>query len=133
LGVDHDFDPSHKHGEAEDPTTALGKMEKDKLDSYTDQLSHARHHQAVLSGLRRVCYHTTSFTSLGAYGKGTVKCLNGAAGFLKKRLTAECLLAPRADGKRPQDVAGRFRFVSRAKLQVALMRGNGLLAAEVGF
>ena len=58
----------------------------------------------------------------------TVKCLNGAAGFLKKQLAAEARLVLRADGKQPQHVAGRFRFMSCAKL----MRGNGLLAALVG-
>ena len=39
----------------------------------------------VRSGLRAVTYRTCSFTSLGALGSGMSKCINGAAGFLKKR------------------------------------------------
>ena len=130
--IDHPFNPEHCHGEAEDPTTAMGKMETKKADSYASQLLAARTHPSVLCGLRAINYKTCSFNSLGAYGKGTTKCINGAAGFMKKRLVAEARLVPRADGKQPQDVSGRFRFMSRAKLQVALMRGNGLLANLVG-
>ena len=73
-----------------------------------------------------------SFSSLGAYGKGTVKCINGAAGLMKKRLAAEAQSSPRADGKATKDVSGRFHFLCRARLQIALMRGNGLLAISVG-
>ena len=107
-------------------------METKKADSYASQLLAARMHPSVLCGLRAINYKTCSFNSLGAYGKGTTKCINGAAGFMKKRLVAEARLVPRADGKQPQDVSGRFRFMSRANLQVALMRGNGLLANLVG-
>ena len=58
------------------------------------------------------------FTSLGAYGKDTVKSLNGLAGYyLKKQLQAATLLMPRADGR---------------SVQAALLQGNGLLATEVG-
>ena len=40
--------------------------------------------------------------------------------------------APRADGLTPQRLSGLFRFRVRCELQAALLRGNGLIAAEVG-
>ncbi len=75
-----------------------------------------------------------------AQGKHTVNdfiifnfpCTNAAAGFAKQRAIAEARTRPRDDGLSPQRVAARFRFSLRCKLQAAIMRGNGLLAAEVG-
>ena len=107
-------------------------MEKTKAASYAHVLDEARAAAAVTSGLRIVVYTTCSFTSLGALGKGSVKCLNAAAGFLKKRAVAAARSAPRADGLTPQRLSGLFRFRVRCELQAALMRGNGLIAAEVG-
>ena len=71
-------------------------------------------------------------TSLGALGKGMRTCVNAAASFLKRRATAEALTSVRADGRSPQQLAATFRFQFRAMLQAAVMKGNGLLAAEVG-
>ena len=53
-------------------------------------LDGARCAAAVSAGLRVIIYTTCSFTSLGALGMamGTVKCLNAAAGYLKKRAVA---------------------------------------------
>ena len=51
---------------------------------------------------------------------------------LKKRAVLAARSAPRADGLTPQRLSGLFRFRSRCELQAALMRGNGLIAAEVG-
>ena len=70
--------------------------------------------------------------SLGALGMGTVKCLNAAAGYLKKRAVAVARTAPRDDGLAPQRLSALFRFRVRCELQAAIMRGNGLIAAEVG-
>ena len=95
-------------------------------------LDEARSARAVSAGLRVIVYTTCSFSSLGALGKGTVKCLNAAAGHLKKRAVLAARSAPRADGLTPQRLSGLFRFRSRCELQAALMRGNGLIAAEVG-
>lgn len=81
--VGHRFDPSHKHGEAEDPTTALGKIEKE-FRTLTSCPSLAG--CAVSAGCA-----ITHLTGGEGYDKGTVKCINGAAGFLK-RLTTECRL-----------------------------------------
>jgi hypothetical protein len=77
---------------------------------------------------------TCSFTSLGALGTGTVKCLNAAAGYLKKRAVAVARTAPRDDGLAPQRLFALFRFRVRCELQAEIMRtrGNGLIAAEVG-
>jgi hypothetical protein len=63
---------------------------------------------------------------------GTVKCLNAAAGYLKKRAVAVARTAPRDDGLAPQRLSALFRFRVRCELQAAIMRGNGLIAAEVG-
>ena len=128
----HSFDPDHKHGEAKDPYHTLATLEAKKASDYASKLVQARAHPAVLAGLRAISYRTCSFTSLGAYGKDTVKSLNGLAGYLKKQLQAAARLTPRADGRSPQFVVGRFRFAARAKLQAALLQGNGLLATEVG-
>ncbi len=59
---------------------------------------------AVTTGLRVISYTVTtcSFTSLGALGKGTVKCLGAAVGYLKKRAVTAARSAPRADGLTPQ-------------------------------
>ena len=110
----------------------LYKVESAKAASYAHVLDGARSAAAVTSGLRVIVYNTCSFTSLGALGKGTVKCLNAAAGYLKKRAVAAARAAPRADGFTPQRLSGLFRFRVRCELQAALMRGNGLIAAEVG-
>ena len=66
------------------------------------------------------------------FKKGTVKCLNGAAGHLKRCAVAAARAAPRADGLTPQKLSALFRFRVRCQLQAAIMRGNGLIAAEVG-
>ena len=65
-------------------------------------LDGARSAAAVSAGLRVITYITCSFTSLGALGMGTVKCLNAAAGYLKKRAVAVARTAPRDDGLAPQ-------------------------------
>ena len=51
-----------------------------------------KHAKNVSAGLRVITYTTSScsFTSLGALGMGTVKCLNAAAGYLKKRAVTGC-------------------------------------------
>ena len=64
--------------------------------------------------------------------KKTVKCLNAAAGYLKKRAVAVARTGPRDDGLAPQRLSALFRFRVRCELQTAIMRGNGLIAAEVG-
>ena len=130
--VGHPLCDSHIKNETTDPLSTLGKVEKTKAASYAHVLDEARAAAAVTSGLRIVVYTTCSFTSLGALGKGSVKCLNAAAGFLKKRAVAAARSAPRADGLTPQRLSGLFRFRVRCELQAALMRGNGLIAAEVG-
>jgi hypothetical protein len=84
------------------------------------------------AGLRVITYTTCSFTSLGALGMGTVRCFNAAAGCLKKDAVAGARTAPRDDGLAPQRLSALFRFRVRCELQAAIMRGNGLIAAEVG-
>ena len=78
------------------------------------------------AGLRVITYTACSFTSLGALGTGTVKCLNAAAGYLKKRAVAVARTAPHDDGLAPQRLSALFRFRVRCELQAAIMRGNGL-------
>ena len=73
---------------------------------------------------------TCSFTSLGQLGKGMVKWLNGAAGHLKKVETLRSI--PRDDGLLPQQVAGLFRFRTRAMIQAAILMGNACIARSVG-
>ena len=128
----HSFNPDHAHGEAADPYHTLAILEAKKATAYASKLAQVRAHPAVLAGLRAINYKTCAFTSLGAYGKDTVKSLNGLAGYLKKQLQAAARLIPRADGRSVQFVVGRFRFAARAKLQAALLQGNSLLATEVG-
>jgi hypothetical protein len=60
---------------------------------------------------------------------GTVKCLNAAAGYQVPQESART--APRDDGLAPQRLSALFRFRVRCELQAAIMRGNGLIAAEV--
>ncbi len=103
-----------------------------KAASYAHVLDGARSAAAVSAGLRVITYTTCSFTSLGALGMGTVKCLNAAAGYLKKRAVAVARTAPRDDGLAPQRLSALFRFRVCCELQAAIMRGNGLIAAEVG-
>ena len=130
--VCHPLCATHIGAEAADPLSTLHKVEAVKAQSYAHVLDQARAASAVTAGLRVVTYHTCSYTSLGALGSGTVKCLNGAAGFLKARATRAARLAPRADGLTPQMLSGRLRFLARCQIQAAIMRGNGLIAAEVG-
>ena len=130
--VCHPLCDSHIEAEATDPLSTLRKVESTKAASYAHVLDGARSAAAVTSGLRVTVYNTCSFTSLGALGKGTVRCLNAAAGYLKKRAVAAARAAPRADGLTPQRLSGMFRFRVRCELQAAIMRGNGQIAAEVG-
>ena len=130
--VCHPLCDSHIEAEATDPLSTLRKVESTKAASYAHVLDGARSAAAVTSGLRVIVYNTCSFTSLGALGKGTVRCLNAAAGYLKKRAVAAARAAPRADGLTPQRLSGMFRFRVRCELQAAIMRGNGQIAAEVG-
>ena len=87
--VSHPHSPSHHMGERSDPYHAMGKSETRKAGSYRTQLLQAKSHPAVTAGVRVIIYRTCAFTSLGELGKGTVKFVNGAAGFLKKRLVDE--------------------------------------------
>ena len=104
-----------------------------KAASYAHVLDGVRSAAAVSAGLRVILYTTCSFTSLGALGTGTVKCLNAAVGsYLKKRAVAVARTAPRDDGLAPQRLSALFRFRVRCELQAAIMRGNGLIVAEVG-
>ena len=59
--------------------STLRKVEGVKAASYAHVLDGARSAAAVSAGLRVIIYTTCSFTSLGALGTGTVKCLNAAA------------------------------------------------------
>ena len=61
-----------------------------------------------------------------------IKFINAAAGYLKKRAVADACIAPRADGSTPSKLSAAFRSSLRAKLQIALMKGNGMIATEVG-
>ena len=110
------------------------KLQFTEAASYAHVLDGARSADAVSAGLRVITHTTCSFTSLGALGMGTrtVKCLNAAAGYLKKRAVAVARTAPRDDGLAPQRLSALFRFRVRCELQAAIMRGNGLIAAEVG-
>ena len=112
--------------------STLRKVEGVKAASYAHVLDGVRSAAAVSAGLRVIIYTTCSFTSLGALGTGTVKCLNAAAGYLKKRAVAVARTAPRDDGLAPQRLSALFRFRVRCELQAAIMRGNGLIAAEAG-
>ena len=130
--VGHPLCDSNIVAEAVNPLATLHKMETAKELSYRAELSRARTAQAVIAGTRVILYLTTSLTSLGALGRGMRKCVKGAASFLKRRATAQALVSVRADGRTPQQLAATFRFQLRAGLQAAVMKGNGLLAAEVG-
>ena len=86
----------------------------------------------MTAGVRIIIYRTCAFTSLGELGKGTVKFVNGAAGFLKKRLVDEHGRRPPLDGQTPQQHSAKLRFLTRARLQAAILAGNGLVAVTAG-
>jgi hypothetical protein len=130
--VGHPLSVSNFEREVKDPSATLLKLECAKELSYRAELLRARSAQAVVAGTRAIVYLTTSMTSLGALGKGMRSCINGAASFLKRRAAAEALTSVRADGRTPTQLAANFRFQFRAMLQAAVLKGNGLLAAEVG-
>lgn len=128
----HPLCKSNIVAEVADPFATLHKLEREKEKHYADALFAARSVPAVLSGLKVVRFFVCSFTSLGGYGKGMLNCLKGSAGFYKKALSRAEELMPRDDGLTPQFLAGRFRFRSRVKLQVAILTGNARLAHHVG-
>jgi hypothetical protein len=130
--VGHPLSESNFERERKDPSATLRKLEVAKELSYRAELLRVRSAQAVVAGTRAIVYHTTSMTSLGALGMGMRSCINGAASFLKRRATAEALTSVRADGRTPTQLAAIFRFQFRAMLQAAVLKGNGLLAAEAG-
>jgi hypothetical protein len=130
--VSHPHSPAHHLGERSDPYHAMGKSETKKAGSYRTQLLQAKSHPAVTAGVRVIIYRTCAFTSLGELGKGTVKFVNGAAGFLKKRLVDEHERRPPLDGQTPQQHSAKLRFLTRARLQAAILAGNGLIAVTAG-
>ena len=111
-------------------TPSIHTLERDKERLYMPHMDRLRSVAVVRAGLRAVTYRTCSFTSLGALGTGMVKCINGAASFLKTRELLSDM--PRADGLSPQRVAGRFRFLARCSIQAAIMSGNAVIARSVG-
>ena len=90
----------------------MGKSETRKADSYMQQLLQAKSHGAVAAGVRVIIYRTCAFTSLGELGKGSIKFVNAAAGYLKKRLTNEHERRPPLDGRTPQQHSAKLRFLS---------------------
>jgi hypothetical protein len=131
--VVHPLCPTHmEHGEARDHLHAISQAVREKDKVYKQPLELMRSHASCLAGLRVVKFTACAFTSLGFLDKGTVSFINAAAGFAKQRAIAEARSRPRDDGLPPQRVSARFRFRLRCNLQAAIMRGNGLLAAEVG-
>ncbi len=65
-----------------------------KAASYAHVLDGARSAAAVSAGLCVITYTTCSFTSLGALGMGTVKCLNAAAGYTSRSVRWLLLVQP---------------------------------------
>ena len=128
--VCHPLCNTHIAAEALDHCSTLKKVEAAKTAAYSRVLDLVRSSPAVTSGMRVISYNTCSYTALGALGSGTVKCLNAAASFVKKRAVAA--LRARDDGLTPQRLAGMFRFRARCVIQAAILRGNGLIAADVG-
>ena len=118
--------------EQTDHLRTIHDLEQAKAASYDAIIDIARTASAVRSGLRSVVYRTCAFTSLGDLGKGMTSCINGAAGFLKQRELADSLRSPRSDGLEPQIVAGRFRFLARARIQAAILSGNAIIARFAG-
>jgi hypothetical protein len=83
--------------------------------------------------VRWASYHYVHHLHLSGrpwHGHGQVS--NAAAGYLKRRAVAVARTAPRDNGLAPQRLSALFRFRVRCELQAAIMRGNGLIAAEVG-
>jgi hypothetical protein len=115
--VCHPLCESYIEVEVLDPFSTLREVEGVKAASYAHALDGARSAAAVSAGLCVITYTTCSFTSLGALGMGTVKCLDAAAGYLKKRAVAVSRTAPRDDGLAPQRLSALFRFRVRCELQ----------------
>ncbi len=104
-----------------------------KAASYAHVLDGARSAAAVSAGLRVIIYTTCSFTSLkwAPLARARSSALMRLPD-LKKRAVAVARTAPRNNGLAPQRLSALFRFRVRCELQTAIMRGNGLIAAEVG-
>jgi hypothetical protein len=129
--VCHPLCESHIEGEVLDPFSTLRKVEGVKAASYVHVLDGARSAAAVSAGRRVITYHLLLHLSGRPwYGHGQVSY--AAAGYLKKRAVAVARTAPHDDGLAPQRLSALFRFRVRCELQAAIMRGNGLIAAEVG-
>ena len=120
------------HGELTDPLYAMDRAAKKKKELYTQAVDMLRSAQACVSGMRKVVFRPCGFTSLGALSKDSIKFINGAAGLLKCQATVAQALRPRDDGLTPQQLAKRFRFIARARIQAAILKGNSLIAASVG-
>ena len=110
----------------------MDRAAKKKKELYTQAVDMLRSAQACVSGMRKVVFRPCGFTSLGALSKDSIKFINGAAGLLKCQATVAQALRPRDDGLTPQQLAKRFRFIARARIQAAILKGNSLIAASVG-
>ena len=82
----------------------------------------------MLYGRRKIVFWPCAFTSLGEYGMGTTLCMNAIVAFFRHEAERKI----RLDGLKPVLLAAVFRFSLRAKLQAALLKGNGYLATSVG-
>ena len=121
--IGHPFCPSNTNVNLHD------KLRKKKEKEYAEKLATLRNSRAVILGLIVVVFWPITLTSLGEYGEETIKFINAAAGFLKHNAVCD---PDRDDGLSPQRLSARFRFSLRAKIQVAILKGNGRLGTSVG-
>ena len=125
--------PSERHldGEVDGSKKAVDTLENGKIKRYANELHEFLRHPAVLAGKRVICFVACSFSSFGDYGKGTVKFMNAAAGLHKKLAREEeAVRGTRPDGLTPANLSARFRWGLRAKLQAAILKGDGFIATH---
>lgn len=127
--VGHPLSPSYLAGElsGKPKSKVLNKKKKEKTKKYSEHLATMRAHPTVIHGQRVICFRVCAFTSLGEYGVDTVKFINATAARIKKLASEEA-----RNGLSPATVSARFRLSIRAKLQAAIMKGNGIIASGVG-
>ena len=120
--IGHPFSPSNAQ------IDVLAKLSALKEDHYAEVLTALRSTNAVLFGQKKIVFWPCAFTSLGEYGMSTTLCMNAIVAFFRHEAERKI----RLDGLKPVLLAAVFRFSLRAKLQAALLKGNGYLATAVG-
>ena len=105
--------------------------EKEKAKKYTAMMNSHYRRQAVINGWVHPNYRTCAYSSLGELGLGTISDISCAARYYNMVISQRQSVAPRLDGKSPDELAVAFKLRCHADIQFAIARGNAAMALHL--